>query len=284
MLFFDLQLFLFVWLLLWLTTIGLTFLFARRHYQRSPNEPAATLTAIPPVGNVESASFFSDLAHELRTPLAILLTHLEVLRLPQISEDTRQQSVVLMQQEAKRMSRLVHDLLELGYLETAPTLEQRPVDLHELVNQVITQIAPLADERQVTLSVQADSGDLFTLGDADRLRQVFLSLLDNAVKYVRVGDQVTVIVRHDLTRRALLCQVQDTGPGIPAEHLPLLTRRFHRVASEEISGSGLGLAVAQEILRRHHSELEISSCTEGAETGTTVRFALKSLAALEDQI
>jgi two-component system phosphate regulon sensor histidine kinase PhoR len=108
-------------------------------------------------------------------------------------------------------------------------------------------------------------------------------LLDNAVKYLRTGDRVTVTLRRQLDRHVILCEVHDTGPGIPAEHLPLVTRRFYRVASEEIGGSGLGLAVVKEILRRHHSELEISSRTEGAETGTTIRFVLESIATPEDE-
>jgi len=276
MLIFDLQALLFIFLWLWLLTICLTLLIARRRFQKPPDEPATDSRAVQPAWVTESTKFLSDLAHELRTPLATLLTHLAVLRLPHISADTRQQSVQLMEQEAKRMSRLVHDLLELGYLETAPAIEQRPVNLRALVSQVTAQSAPVAEERKIVISIQVDGGDLFTLGDADRLRQVFLNLLDNAVKYSRVGDSVSVRV-HRQSDHTILCEVRDTGPGIPAEHLPNVTRRFYRGVSEEIGGSGLGLAVVKEILRRHQSELEITSQTEGAATGTTVRFVLPAL-------
>jgi signal transduction histidine kinase len=277
MLILDLQSLLWGLLLLWFATIGLTLLWAQRCWARPPRETAADLRANEPAWVAESTQFLSDLAHELRTPLATLLTHLEVLRSPRISEETRQQSIFLMQQEGKRMARLVHDLLELGYLETAPAIEQRPVNLCEVIHQTIGQIAPLAEERQMTISVHAED-DLVTLGDADRLRQVFLCLLDNAVKYSRVGDAISVTL-HRQTEHTILCEVCDTGPGIPAEHLPHVTKRFYRGVSEEIGGSGLGLAVVKEILLRHHSTLEITSQTEGTETGTTVRFVLKALCA-----
>lgn len=277
MLTFDLQSVLFTLLLLWLATIGLTLLWARQRWARPPRDATDDLRANESFWIAESTRLLSDLAHELRTPLATLLTHLEVLRSPRISEETRQQSIFLMQQEGKRMSRLVHDLLELGYLETTPAIEQRPVNLGELVNQVIAQITPLAQERQMTIAVHVDEDDLVTLGDADRLRQVFLNLLDNAVKYSRPGDKVMLALRYSPDRKIIHCEVRDTGPGIPAEHLPHVTRRFYRGVSEEIGGGGLGLTVVKEILLRHQSQLEITSQTEGADTGTVVRFALKTL-------
>ncbi len=219
----------------------------------------------------------SDLSHELRTPLATLLTHLEVLRLPHIPSSTREQSVRLMQQEATRMTRLVHNLLELGRLETSAEIERRPVDLRSLTEGVIAQVRPQAEEKQIGLTLEADTPLPLAIGDADRLRQVLLNLLDNAVKYSRPGDRVTVALKHDALRADLACEVRDSGPGIPAEHLPHLTRRFYRAASEQVGGSGLGLALAEEILRHHQSKLEITSRCEGEETGTTVRFTLPIL-------
>jgi two-component system phosphate regulon sensor histidine kinase PhoR len=241
------------------------------------------LDATAPQRAEQAARFLlSDLSHELRMPLATLLTHLEVLRLPQIPEETRQQSVHLMQQEAKRMTRLVHHLLELGRLETSTEIERRPVDLRALLEEVTTQVAPQAEERQIALSLQADTPLPFAIGDADRLRQVFLNLLDNAIKYGRSGDRVTVSLRSDRAHEGVVCKVRDTGPGIPAEHLPHVTRRFYRAASEQVGGSGLGLTLAEEILRRHQSKLEIESETEGDATGTCIRFALPALQVEEE--
>lgn len=95
------------------------------------------------------------------------------------------------------------------------------------------------------------------------------------IKYSRPGDRV--IVSLGQADEGITCSVCDTGPGIPAEHLPHVTRRFYRAAPQEIEGSGLGLALVEEILRRHQSRMEIESCTEGEETGTQVRFVLPVL-------
>ena len=218
-------------------------------------------------------SLINTLSHELRTPLATILTHLEVLSLATLSPELRQQSVHLLKAEARRMVRLVQQLLELSRLETSLAIERRPIDLLALVEDTLAQVVPLAEERGIILSLEADPPLPLVAGDGDRLRQVFLNLLDNAVKYCRPGDRVIVALRQEPD--GIQCVVRDTGPGIPAACLPHLTRRFYRAAAPpDRAGSGLGLALVEEILRRHQSDLEVVSQTEGDETGTLVRFRL----------
>ena len=219
-------------------------------------------------------ALLNDLSHELRTPLATLLTHLEVLSLPSISQETGRQSLALLKAEAQRMARLVHQMLELGRLETAGELELRPVDLLRLVEDVVAQVSPRAAERQVALSIEAATPLPACHGDEDRLRQVFLNLLDNAIKYVRPGDRVVVALAR--AEGGVRCAVRDSGPGIPAAHVAHLTRRFYRAAPPEVEGTGLGLALVEEILRHHGSHLEITSRTEGDETGTEAAFVLRT--------
>jgi signal transduction histidine kinase len=223
----------------------------------------------------------SDLSHELRTPLATILTHLQVLLLPDISTEIGQQSLRLLKEEAQRMARLVSDMLELGRLETSAEIERRPVNLLSVVEQAIAQIAPQAEEREIAVSLEADAPLPLILGNADRLKQLFLNLLNNAVTYSRPGDRVIVSLRRG--REGIACAVCDTGPGIPAEHLPHVTRRFYRAVPQGEGGSGLGLALVKEILRRHQSHLEIESQTEGEETGTRVRFVLPVLPEEEEE-
>lgn len=181
------------------------------------------------------------------------------------------------------MTRLVHNLLELGSLDSGVAIEQRPVNLHAVLDQVLAQVTPQAEEQRITLSLEAGPEVPLVMGDADRLRQVFLNLLDNAIKYSRLGDRVTVSLDPSPSGDGIVCAICDTGPGIPAEHLSKITRRFYRVASEEVGGSGLGLALVEEILRRHRSQLEIESRSEGDNTGTCVRFVLPMLPAEVDQ-
>ncbi|HXF70749.1 MAG TPA: ATP-binding protein [Thermoflexus sp.] len=214
---------------------------------------------------------FAGLSHELRTPVGAILTHLEILSLPDIPEETKAQSLQMLRAEARRLARMVHLMLELGRLETSPEIDRRPIDLVDLAEQAILSLAAQAEKRNIRFSLEADSPLPVVWGDPDRLMQVFLNLLDNVLKHCRPGDQATVILRQ--TEGGVLCAVRDTGPGIPAEHLPHLTRRFYRAAKQEVEGSGLGLALVEEILRRHGSRLEISSRTEG-ETGTCVQFIL----------
>jgi two-component system phosphate regulon sensor histidine kinase PhoR len=215
---------------------------------------------------------FSDLSHELRTPLATILTHLEVLLLDDLSPPVRERSLGLLKTETQRMARLINDMLELGRLEASPNVEQRPVDLLALTEQAVAQVVSQAQDAQIALSLQADAPLPLVLGDPDRLRQVLLNLLDNAIKYCRPGDRVQIALHQD--KEALCCTIADTGPGILAEHLPHVTRRFYRAAPARVEGSGLGLTLVQEILRRHDSQLEIESQTAGERTGTRVSFCL----------
>ncbi len=218
-----------------------------------------------------SRSLVSDLGHELRTPIATLLTHIEILGLDDVGDDVQAQSLQLAKREAQRMSRLVNDMLELGRLEMTETLTRRPLSLLVLVEDAVAQTMPRAVAENVTVDIVSPPGLPLVLGNADRLRQVLLNLLDNAFKYAGSGSRATIELR--TVTGGVACSVCDTGPGIPPEHLPFVTQRFYRATSETIEGSGLGLALVAEILRHHGSELEVtSSVTE--ETGTCARFVL----------
>jgi two-component system phosphate regulon sensor histidine kinase PhoR len=214
----------------------------------------------------------SDLAHELRTPLATLATHLEVLRLPTIAPEIRDQSIQFLRDETQRLVRLVNNTLELGRLQSSSGLERRPLQLFPLVEAVAAQLHAEAQANQVELGVEAAADLPLVLGNADRLKQVLLNLLDNSIKYSRPGDRVAVM----LTREpgGVGCSVCDSGPGIAAEHLPHVTRRFYRAVPSGIPGSGLGLALAAEIVRQHGAQLSVESNAGGEMTGTCVRFVL----------
>lgn len=219
-------------------------------------------------------TFVSNLSHEMRTPLTAILAHLEVLRTSEVSEVTRDQSLSLIQRETHRINRLVQDLLEMSRVEMAPEMAQRPVDILVVAEEAIAQIILSAEERQIEVSLRADASLPPVLGDADRLEQIFLNVLDNAVKYCRPGDQVEVHLR--IEPDGVGCTIRDTGPGIPPQHLPHVTQRLYRIRTD-VEGSGLGLALVEEILRRHQSRLEIESQSEGEQTGTRLHFVLPTL-------
>jgi signal transduction histidine kinase len=222
----------------------------------------------------------SDLAHELRTPLATLSAHLEVLRLPSVAPEIHDQSLRFLRDETQRLVRLVNNTLDLGRLESSPQPDLRAVDLFPLVEEVVQQLHGEAQSRGLDVGIEAATNLPPVLGQADRLRQVFLNLVDNAVKYGRAGDRVTIGL-HCLPD-GVACSVCDTGPGIAPEHLPYVTRRFYRAVPSGMPGSGLGLALVAEILRQHGATLEICSRTAatvapGESTGTCMRFVLATL-------
>lgn len=218
----------------------------------------------------------NDLAHELRTPLATILTHAEVQSLSNLPDVTRAESLQLLKEEAQRAVRLVNAMLELGRLETSAELAQRPVDLLAIAEAAVEQTMPEATARSIQLAIEADTPLAGTVGDADQLLRVFLNLLDNAVKYSRPSDRVLVSLQREPA--GVRCSVCDSGPGIPPQHLPHVTRRFYRVLPQEQPGSGLGLSLVEEILRRHGSSLHIESRTDGEDSGTCAEFLLPAQA------
>jgi signal transduction histidine kinase len=226
-------------------------------------------------GEQQTRLLLSDLAHELRTPLATLLTHLEILRLPAVSAEVREQSLGFLKGETQRLVRMVNNALELGRLENSTLDELRPIDLLTVVEEAVRQVQPEAQAIGAQIVVEAETPLPLVNGQPERLKQVLLNLLENALKYGAAGNRITVTVRP--TAGQLCCTVCDQGPGIAPEHLPHLTRRFYRAAPAGVPGSGLGLALVAEILRQHDSKLEIQSNAapeDNRPTGTCISFAL----------
>jgi signal transduction histidine kinase len=237
----------------------------------APNLSLVFLTDLSRQRKLEKASqlFLSNLSHELRTPLTAVIAHLDLLNNPDLDEAVRRNSIGLMQKESRRLTRLVQNMLELGRLETTVELNLRPLDLSLLVEEAVADLILGAEERRIAISLEIEPRLPFILGDADRLKQVVLNILDNSLKYGRPGDQINIYLRR--SHEGVQVVMADSGPGIPADHLPHVTGRFYRARSD-VGGSGLGLTIAAEIIRLHHSRLEISS--EGEGRGTAVRFAL----------
>jgi signal transduction histidine kinase len=216
-------------------------------------------------------TFLSNLSHELRTPLTAILAHLDVAQNEQLDEAVKQNSLQMAQQEMRRLSRLVQNMLQLGRLEMREESEKRPLNLLILVESAITQVYPTAEVRNIAITLNAATPLPQVLGDGDQLQQLLLNLLDNSIKYCRPGDQIELRLQPE--GKGVRVTLVDTGPGIPPEHLPRISERFYRV-NRQVPGSGLGLAIAAEILRHHQSTLEISSQSEGEETYTAVSFLL----------
>ncbi len=221
------------------------------------------------------ADFVANASHEIRTPLATLAGFIETLQGPARDDaEARERFLAIMEQHTRRMTRLVDDLLSLSRIEmtehTAPT---DPVPLAPLLAHIRNTLSWQAERREVPVALDIEKDIPPAIGDGDELTQVFVNLLDNAIKYGAGDEGVTLRARWVRSapatcgwnvgnEGALAISVIDRGAGIPGEHLARLTERFYRIdkaRSREFGGTGLGLAIVKHIASRHCGALEIES-------------------------
>ena len=219
--------------------------------------------------------FLRRLDHELKNPLTAMRAALANLNETAMEAD-RVRIVHDVQRQAERLSRLVAELRKLAELEERP-IERLPVDLAELLAEVIqaAQAAPAFAGRAIHLVVSQVPWPLPPArGDPDLLSLAFYNLLDNALKFSGVDSPVEVRAGED--GRALIVEVADTGPGIPAEDQPRVFEELYRGTNARgFEGSGLGLALVQRIVARHGGEISIRS-RAGSGTVVTVRLPIGS--------
>jgi signal transduction histidine kinase len=220
--------------------------------------------------------FIADIVHELRTPLAALKAGAALLVRPQVSEDVRQEVARTILTEVDRLTELTTDFLDLARLESGRMrLEPVSFDLRELVTECLGTVTPAAAERGISLNVRPGTGTVYA--DRDRIKQVLLNLLTNAIKYNVPGGSVTVSfdVRRspgDEEQEQFVVSVADTGPGISPDDAPHIFERFYRAGSaDQTSGTGLGLTIARRLVEAHGGEMWFES-VPGA--GTTFYFTL----------
>ncbi len=198
--------------------------------------------------------FIADVGHELRTPLTVIKGNVQWMRrIGQLDAE----ALDSIEEETDRLSRLVDDLLLLARAEAGKLpLRREIVDLDAVAADVLREIQVVA-RGKVTL--EAKIKPLQVCGDADRLKQVLLNLMSNAVKYTPKGGKVVLALEED--GEWVRCRVQDTGPGIPPEDLPHVFERFYRAdkARSRGKGFGLGLSIAYWIVKHHGGRIEVTS-------------------------
>ncbi|MGE5334104.1 MAG: sensor histidine kinase [Nitrososphaerota archaeon] len=216
--------------------------------------------------------FVSDASHELRAPLTAIQANLELLqRHPEMTDADRCEALAEAEREAERLTRLVADLLALARADAGIPLRVAVVDLDAIVLEVFTDAFQLAHGQTLTLG-QFEAVQV--RGDEDRLKQLLLILLDNALKYTSPQGTVTVGLRHAGNEAEMV--VRDTGVGISENALPHVFERFYRAdpgRGRDPGGTGLGLSIADWIVRQHGGHIAIESRV-GA--GTTVTVHLPS--------
>ena len=210
--------------------------------------------------------FVANASHELKTPLASISGFIETLQGHARGDaEAADRFLAIMAQQADRMKRLVDDLLSLNRIEinehVRPTEE---LDLAVVVWEVCSALGPIAAAAGSRIEVRLPEEGLPLRGSRDELSQVFVNLIDNALKYAAEHGPIVVDrVEAPATRPGMVgVRVSDSGPGIAREHLPRLTERFYRVdvaRSRERGGTGLGLAIAKHVLNRHRGDLSVAS-------------------------
>ena len=212
----------------------------------------------------------ADASHELRAPLTTIKGNLEfIMRASDLTPQARGEAVADALSEAERMERLVADLLTLARADAGQPMEAREVRLHDVIADLWREVLPRGKDVQLAIG-RLD--EVTVTGDADRLKQVGLALLDNALKYTPAGGRIQLSLwRHGA--EAVL-QVEDTGIGLDPEDLPHVFDRFYRAdkaRARDDGGTGLGLAIAKSIVERHHGTIEVES-TPGQGSVFTVRL------------
>jgi two-component system, OmpR family, phosphate regulon sensor histidine kinase PhoR len=225
------------------------------------------------------SDFIANLTHEIRTPLSALCGYAETLLEGVDDPDAQRRFLGIIERQSHRLARLVDDLVSLSDLERGLTpMRLQALDAKRLFEEAVELMREPAERQGVELAIQSPEG-VALVGDHDRLYQVLLNLLDNAIKYTPRGGRVTISVGSAVTqdsgaKPAVELSVSDTGEGIPAQHIPRLTERFYRVdraRSRELGGTGLGLAIVKHIVQLHQGDLQIESRLR---EGTTVRIRL----------
>ncbi len=215
--------------------------------------------------------FLADVSHELRTPLTVIKGNVDLMRrMRRIDEE----SLISMDQEVGRLTRLVGGLLLLAQAESGKlALNMKRVELDALIVEVFQEMHVLAGNK---INLHLNEIDQLTVrGDRDRLKQVFLNLISNAIQYTPPGGDVFVSLAKVTDQARVI--IRDTGPGIPNEDLPHIFERFYRAEKSRtrsiVSGFGLGLSIAHWIVEHHRGRIEVES-KEGSGTAFIIWLPL----------
>jgi len=218
--------------------------------------------------------FVANVSHELRTPISSIKGYAETLLDGKVdNEDTVKEFLSIIYQDSNRLANLIDDLLDLSKIESGKMkLEFEPLEILPIVNRCVNVLGKSAKDKSLSVKLDIPTNLLKILGDHKRLSQVFLNLLDNAIKYTPEGGSITV----NATSKEKIVQVDisDTGIGISEKDLPRIFERFYRVdkaRSRELGGTGLGLSIVKHIIQAHNGQVWVQS-TLGQ--GSTFSFTI----------
>lgn len=220
--------------------------------------------------------FLGNVTHELRTPIFAIQLSLETLLDGAVNdENVNKDFLKRALNQTSRLTELVDDLIEISRLEAGTKISRRYFEINRFVFNIVNELLDLSQKNKVNILVDSEvSEKTQVFGDEERLKQVIVNLIDNAIKYTNEDGKIIIkIVKFD---KEISISISDNGIGIPKEDLPRIFERFYRVdktRSRDMGGSGLGLSIVKHILELHNSTIKVES-EEGK--GTRFEFNLPS--------
>ncbi|WP_017753453.1 sensor histidine kinase [Calidifontibacillus oryziterrae] len=203
----------------------------------------------------------ADVAHELRTPLTVIRGKLESIQEGVI--EANEKEIMLLVDDVYRLSRLVNDLQQLSLAEAGKLpLHKQPINIYQFLQKIVANFSVLAEEKNISLTIHTTSEDIIISIDEDRMTQVIVNFLDNALRHTPNNGQIIIKLTNDHFSNRTLITISDTGPGIEPELLPYIFERFSRTdesRSRDHGGAGLGLSIAKGFVEAHHGTISVHS-------------------------
>jgi len=221
-------------------------------------------------------AFVANASHELRSPMTSIQGFAQGMLDGVIPPEEQPHYLTVMIEESRRLNSLIRDLLDLSRIESQLTPKNFiRFELHEQIRRALIGFEGRIEEKRIEPKLEFATVEAYVLGDPDRLTQVFINLIDNAIKYTPEGGSIRVWTYPTLGDR-LMVGVTDTGYGIPQEDIPYIFDRFYKVdtSHSQKTGTGLGLAIVKQIVEKHESTISVHSFPG---RGTTFSFSLKRM-------
>ena len=217
----------------------------------------------------DQSDLLAEVMHEIKTPLMALTSASELLSRPDLPQEQQTAVIGMIQRETKRLTRMTSDFLRLARLESGrEQVLSEPICIREIISDVRHIITSQAAKRGIVIAIETDANlkDKQVIGDTDKIKQVMLNLVSNAIKYNRENGRVTISTNQDgaWTRVG----VTDTGLGIAPEDIDHLFERFYRIPGSDAEGTGLGLSIAQQIITAHNGRIQVKSIINEGTTFT----------------
>jgi len=208
------------------------------------------------------ADLVANMSHEIKTPLTSIKGFTETLLDGAMDDhETCKRFLTIINSEADRMSRLISDSLTLSRLENQEqNIGYEQVNIYNVISNVLSMLDTSAEAKNISITFNAQTPEMTIEGDEDRIHQLMLNLIDNAIKYTPANGKVTVTLRDEGDN--VLISVKDTGIGIAKEHIPRLFERFYRVdkgRSRNMGGTGLGLAIVKHVVMSMNGTIDVDS-------------------------